>query len=112
MGTELDNLEFGRRKTVALAAIGQAYGTEAGEGGIDLFVAHHLEELSQAYWQEQLAIATPDAAAVIGLLVCRSSWGRDDLENFDFTIPGDVTDYVVSVHFDVGGEIDGISMGS
>lgn len=81
---------------VALAAIRQAHGTDDGEDSIDLFVAHHLEELPQDYWHEQLATATPDSAAVIGLLVCRSSWGKDDVENFDFTLPGDVTDYVVS----------------
>ncbi|MDP9124519.1 MAG: DUF2004 domain-containing protein [Pseudomonadota bacterium] len=108
----MDDVEFERRKTAALAAIGQAYGTEGGEDSIDLFVAHHLEELPPAYWQEHLATATPDSAAVIGLLACRSSWGQDDLENFDFTLPDDVTDYVVSVHFDQQGEIDGISMES
>jgi len=108
----MDNVEFERRKMVALAAIRQAHGTEDGEDSIDLFVAHHLEELPQDYWREQLATATPDSAAVIALLVCRSSWGKDDLENFDFTLPGDVTDYVVSAHFDEKGEIDGISMES
>jgi hypothetical protein len=108
----MDNAEFERRKMVALAAIRQARGTEDGEDSIDLFVAHHLEELPQDYWQEQLATATPDSATVIGFLVCRSSWGKDDLENFDFTLPGDVTDYVVSAHFDEKGEIDGISMES
>jgi Protein of unknown function (DUF2004) len=108
----MDNVEFERRKTAALAMIRPARGTDAGEDSIDLFVAHHLEELPQGYWQEQLATATPDSTAVIGLLDCRSSWGKDDLENFDFTLPGDVTDYVVSVHFDEKGEIDGISMES
>ena len=108
----MDNVELERRKLVALAAIRQAHGTEDGEDSIVLFVAHHLEELPQSYWQEQLATATPDSAAVIGLLAFRSSWGEGDLENFDFTLPGDVTDYVVSAHFDEKGEIDGISMES
>ena len=108
----MDNVEFERRKVVALAAIRQAHGTEGGKDNIDLFVTHHLEELSQSYWQDQLATATPDSAAVIGLLAFRSSWGEGDLENFDFTLPGDVTDYVVSAHFNEKGEIDGISMES
>ena len=108
----MDNVEFERRKMVALAAILQARGTEDGEDSVDLFVAHHLEELPQDYWQEQLATATPDSAAVVGLLVCRSSWSKDDVEIFDFTLPGDVTDYVVSVHFNEKGENDGISMES
>ena len=107
----MDDVEFERRKMVALAAIGQVQGTQEGED-VDLFATHHLQELPQDYWQEQLATATPPSAAVIGLLVCRSSWGRDDLEYFDFTLPDDVTNYVVSVHFDAKGEIDGICMES
>jgi hypothetical protein len=108
----MDNVEFERRKSAALAGIRRAHGTEDGEDSIDLFVAHHLEELPRDYWQEQLATTTPDSEAVIGLLACHSSWGKGDLENFDFTLPGDVTQYVVSVHFDEDGEIDGISMES
>ena len=49
---------------------------------------------------------------MIGLLAFQSSWGDDDLENFDFSLPGGVTQYVVSVHFDEEGDIDGISMES
>ena len=108
----MENLEFERRKMLALAAIQQAHGAEDGADSVDFFLAHHLEELPEEYWQEQLATTTPDAAAVIGLLVCRSSWGKDDLENFDFTLPNDVSDYVVSVHFDEAGKIDGIDMES
>jgi hypothetical protein len=108
----MTNVEFERRKTVASAEIRQAHGTEDGEDSIDLFVAHHLEELPRDYWREHLATTTPDAAAVVGLLTCRSSWGKGDLENFDFTLPGEITDYVVSVHFDEKGEVDGISMES
>ena len=108
----MDKVEFERRKVAALAAIRHAHGTEDGEDSIDLFVAHHLEELPPDYWQAQLAKATPEPADVIGLLVCRSSWGEDDVEYFDFTLPGDVTDYVVSVHFDETGAIDGVSMES
>ena len=106
------NSELERRRLVALAEIRQAHGTEDGEDSVDLFVAHHLEELPQDYWLDHLGRPTPDSAAVIGLLAFRSSWGKGDLENFDFTLPGDVTDYVVSVHFDEKGEIDGISMES
>ena len=96
----------------ALVAIRQAHGTEDGADSVDFFVAHHLEDLPKGYWQEQLATATPDVAAVIGLLVFRSSWGKNDLETFDFTLPGDVTNYVVSVHFDEAGEIDSLDMES
>ena len=108
----MDNAEFERRKSVALAAIRRAQGTKQGEDSIDMFLEHHLEELPRSYWQEQLATTAPNSEAVIGLLVCRSSWGENDLEHFDFTLPGDVTDYVVSARFDKNGEIDSISMES
>ena len=48
--------------------------------------------------------------AQLDLLVCRSSRREDDLEHFDFTLPGEVTDYVVTVHFNAEGNIDDIAM--
>jgi hypothetical protein len=35
-----------------------------------------------------------------------------EIEYFDFTLPDEVTDYVISVHFDDAGTIEGISMES
>lgn len=100
------------REKLALEAIKQAFGTEAGENSINLFVEHHLEELPKDYWQQHLASDAPEASAVIKLLELRSSWGDNDIEYFDFTLPGEVTDYVVSVHFDEAGSIESISMES
>ena len=100
------------RTTLALDAIKQALGTEADEYGATLFVKHHLEEMPKSYWERHLGTATPQQAAVIGLLELRSHWGEDELENFDFTLPDDATNYVVSVHFDNAGQVDGISMES
>ena len=100
------------RKKLAQDAIAQAFGTEAGEDSINLFVEHHLEELPQSYWQQHLGIGAPEPKTVVGLLQLRSSWGEDDIEYFDFTLPDEVTNYVVSVHFDSEGAIDGISMES
>ena len=47
----------------------------------------------------------------------RSHWGdeeedEDGIDTFDFTLPEDVTDYVISVHFDEEGAVDDISMES
>ncbi len=104
--------ESEKRQKLALDAIKQAFGTDSGEDSINLFVEHHLEELPQNYWQELLGASTPPPAAVIGLLQFHSSWGENDIEYFDFTLPNDVTNYVVSVHFDGSGKIDGMSMES
>jgi len=100
------------RQILALQAIKQAFGSEAGEDNINLFVEHHLEELPPGYWQQHLGSENPEPASIVGLLQLRSSWGEQDIEYFDFTLPDEVTDYVVSVHFESTGSIDGISMES
>jgi hypothetical protein len=104
--------EMEKRQQIALEAIKQAFGTESGEDSIGLFIEHHMEEIPEAYWTEHLGTSAPDAAAVLGLLQFRSSWGEEDLEYFDFTLPGEVTNYVVSVRFGSSGAIDEISMES
>jgi hypothetical protein len=100
------------REKLALDAIKKVFGTEAGEDSVNLFVEHHLAELPQNYWVQHLGSESPEASAVINLLELNSSWGDGEIENFDFTLPGDVTDYMVSVHFDESGNIDEISMES
>ncbi|WP_349655490.1 DUF2004 domain-containing protein [Xanthomonas sp. 10-10] len=104
--------EVDKRTKLALDAIRKAHGTEAGEFSTTMFVGHHLEELPQDYWQEHTGTGAPDPAAVLGLLELKSNWGEGNIENFDFSLPGDVTDYVLSVRFDGAGEIDEISMES
>ncbi len=104
--------EVDKRAKLALDAIRKVYGTEAGEFSTTLFVSHHLEELSTDYWQEHAGTDNPDPAAVLGLLELKSNWGESDMENFDFSLPGDVTDYMLSVRFDETGEIEEISMES
>jgi hypothetical protein len=50
--------------------------------------------------------------------VLRSHWGDDDdgdeegIDTFDFTLPDEVTDYVISVRFDEDGEVESVSMES
>ena len=100
------------RQKLALDAIKQALGTEAGKDSVTLFIEHHLEELPSSYWQHHLGSGAPEPAAILGLLQLRSSWGEGDIEYFDFTLPEGVTDYVVSVHFDATGAIESISMES
>lgn len=94
----------------ALEGIKKSSGTEQGEYGIDEFVSHHLDELPRAYWEKHLGTAHPSREQVMDLLVLRSKW--EDEEVYDFTLPEEVTDYVVSVSFDEDGEIDNIVMES
>lgn len=104
--------EVEKRTKLALDAIRKAYGTEAGEFSTTMFVGHHLDELPRDYWQEHTGTDVPDPAAVLGLLELKSHWGDGDIENFDFSLPGEVTDYLLSVRFNESGEIDEISMES
>ena len=101
-----------KRKKQAMAAIKKALGTEEGEESVDLFISHHLEELPPSYWKKRCGTSSPKPKAVLALLKFHSSWGEGDVENFDFSLPGDVSDYVISVHFDEEGAIDEISMES
>ncbi len=99
-----------QKEKLAMDAIRNSAGTEAGEYGIDLFIEHHLEELEESDWKKSLGIEKPSKDQVLGALVLRSSWDDDCV--YDFTLPNEVTDCVVSVRFDEGGEIEDISMES
>jgi len=96
-------------------AIKSAYGTEDDEFGATLFVSHHLEELEPAYWEEHFNTAKPEPARILDALVLRPRVGEEegeDIDTLDFTLPGDVTDYVLCVTFDEAGEVEDISMES
>jgi len=107
--------EVAKREKAALAAIRSAFGTAEDEFGATMFVSHHLEEIEASYWQTHLGTDKPEPVRVLDILSLRSHWGDDDddgIDVFDFTLPGEVTDYVISVRFDDDGEVDEISMES
>ena len=105
--------EIQRREAAARAAINKAYGTADDEFGATLFVSHHLEELESNYWTKHLSTATPEPPLILGLLKLRSHWGGDDeIDTFDFTLPENATDYVISVRFDATGNVSEITMES
>lgn len=107
--------EIARRTALALKAIRKSVGTEQGEFGADLFVAHHLEEIEDSYWIERLQTSAPDASQVLSLLVLDPHWNEDDedgLDTLDFTLPGGVSNYLLSVQFDEDGAVEDICMES
>jgi len=109
----LDPNEIKRREASARAAIKRAFGTADDESGVPLFISHHLDELDSAYWKKHFSTETPDPIRILDSLVLLSHWGGDDeIETFDFTLPEDVTNYVIGVSFDEAGEVSGISMDS
>ena len=123
----VDEKEISRRTDAALAAINNAFGTEYLKSlntadtpyGATLFVEFHLEEFPAEYWKKHLGTSEPEPKAVLSLLVLRGHWGTKDgehdpdgIENFDFTLPDEVTDEVICVSFNQDGEIEGIYMES
>ncbi len=106
--------EIEKRKVEGLNAIKKAFRTEQGEDSVDLFVDHHLEEIESSYWEKHLNCEQPKGNKVLDILVLKSHWGdeEDGIENFDFTLPEEITNYVICVSFDEDGEIDYISMES
>jgi hypothetical protein len=102
--------EVSNRTAAAKAAIQSAIDDESSVG---VFVSHHISELEAAYWKKHAGTPKPTPKQVVDLLVLRSHWGGDDeLDRFDFTLPDDVTDYVVSVGFDDAGEVASVEMES
>ena len=107
--------EIERRTAAALAAIKASYGTAEAEYAATLFVSHHLEEIEAAYWTKHFGDPTPEPAQILDKLVLRSHWSDEDddgLDTFDFTLPDDATDYVLSVQFDDDGNVEAIVMES
>jgi hypothetical protein len=105
--------EIRRRELEARAAIKRAFETDDEELGARLFVSHHLVELDPGYWKRHLFVEKPSPPAVLDLLELRSHWGGDDeIERFDFTLPDDVTDYVICVRFDDKGQVAEVEMES
>jgi hypothetical protein len=106
---------FGERCAAALRAIKSLYGKPEGEFGPTLFVSHHLEEVEGAYWQRTVGVARPTPDQVLNSLVLISSWsseGGDNIDVFDFGLPNDASNYVLSVRFQDDGEVADVSMES
>ena len=107
--------EIERRRKAAIEAIRRAHGNADDEHGAMLFVSHHLEEISDEYWIKHCGTSRPDATKVLDILVLQSHWGEeedDGIEFFDFTLPDEATNYVISVEFDENGDVSGVTMES
>jgi Protein of unknown function (DUF2004) len=104
--------EIEKREKSALVAIRNSFGID-GESSVNLFVEHHLEEIEGEYWRKHLGAEKPEPVTLLDILVLQSHWGgADEIETFDFTLPEDATNYVISVRFDQSGQVHDISMES
>lgn len=80
-------------------AVRDVYGTPSDEVEATLFVSHHLEELGEDYWLAEFGCRAPLPAAIIDGLVATYRSGGSGY-SVDFTLPDNVTDYVVCVEVD------------
>jgi Protein of unknown function (DUF2004) len=104
-----------RREASARAAIRNAFDTPQARDSVTLFISHHLDELEADYWREHFGDDAPTPEAILDRLELHKHWspGEDGgVRYFDFTLPGEVTDYVISVRFDDAGDVAEVSMES
>ena len=102
-----------QREKTAVVAIRAAFESEDEDAAVREFIVHHLEEIEGTYWKQHLGDESPAPSRVLDILLLRDHWGGDDeLETFDFTLPDEATQYVISVRFGESGEIEEISMES
>ena len=105
--------EIKKREAAARTAIKSIFNPAEKDSVVTLFVSHHLEELDAAYWKTHFSTEKPDPQHILELLVLRDHWGgNDEIDTFDFTLPEDVTDYVISVSFNEDGAVSDITMES
>ena len=102
--------ELKKRERLALDSIKSVFGTDDDKYSGTMFVFHHLEKMGTEYWVKYLGISNPEPIEVLNILQLKSHCEEGSL--FDFTLPEEVTDYVVSVHFDKAGKVEEISMES
>ena len=111
------------RKQIGLAKIKEHYAAGEKEGvayyeaesAPFFFVGHHLDEIEDDYWTSKFGSASPAPEAILDSLIVVNNWSYEDdgdMNVFDFSLPGDITDYVLAVVFDKNGEVEDIMMES
>ena len=106
---------FADRERRARETMRTALESQQAEDSVELFIQHHLQEIEASYWQKHFGTATPTAMQVLESPVLVQQWDEEDLEIhelYDFTLPEDVTNYLICVSFDSQGHVLGISMES
>ncbi|WP_335952685.1 DUF2004 domain-containing protein [Acinetobacter higginsii] len=104
-----------RREQLARIAMREALENQQAEDSVELFIQHHLEEVEPAYWKKHFATSTPSPILVLEFLVLTHQWQDEDLDSYDmldFTLPDEITNYVICVSFDSKGQVIDISMES
>jgi len=88
---------------IALDKIRSVRGTEEGEYSTDLFVSLHLEELDEQVLRSMLGGEIPTSQNLLDALVFVGAWSSKDdgaVDVYDFSLPDDVSQYLLSVRFE------------
>ncbi|WP_065328909.1 DUF2004 domain-containing protein [Tritonibacter mobilis] len=102
------------QESSAREAIKLLIGRPEGDDSVNLFVEHHLSALEADYFSDAYGTPTPEPTKIVDSLVLVDSWSSEDggsLDTFDFSLPENVTNYLLSVRF-VDDEVQEISMES
>lgn len=104
------------KETAGLKAIMKAYDANKTDEGnsIVLFASHHIDELDAESLISATGHAKPDQGTLLSKLILLDSWEDEDTGaiNMDYTLPNDVTTYMLCVKYDKAGELLGIEMES
>lgn len=103
------------REQLARVAIRAALENQQAEDSVELFIQHHLEEIEPDYWKKYCGSAVPTPLQVLDLLVLADPWESDEMDSremLDFTLPDEITQYVICVSFNTKGQVIDISMES
>ena len=107
-------MDLQEREAAARLKIKTLYGTPEGEYGPTLYVSHHLEVLDPEYWLDIYDTDEPEPEQILDDLVLVYTWSYDDdgvVDVLDFSLPEEVTNYVLAVRFR-GSVIIGVDMES
>ena len=103
------------REQLARAAMRAALENQQAEDSVELFIQHHLEEIEPDYWKKYSGSTVPTPLQVLDLLVLAAPWESDEIDSremLDFTLPDEITQYVICVSFNTEGHVIDISMES
>lgn len=103
------------REQLARVAMRAALENQQEGDSVELFIQHHLEEIEPDYWKKYFGSAVPTPLQVLDLLVLADPWESDETDSremLDFTLPDEITQYVICVSFDAKGQVIDISMES
>lgn len=96
------------KEKIARLALKNALTTGVFKQNVLLFIEHHLDEVEPGYWKNHFGTTQPTALQVVDKLVLQDN---SDANLLDFTLPDDVTQYLLCVTLE-GNQIIDISMES